>query len=155
MMNGKLVIRAAIPEDGKQIGQLIFDTVRTINCRDYNQQQVEAWVPDPFIYASFEERGAYVADLEGRIVGFGNLTMAGYLHRFYVHKDFQRQGIGLLLLEALEVRARALKLKEMTTEASITAKSFFLARGWKIQAKQIVVLRGISFINYKMSKALS
>lgn len=154
MMNGKLVIRPARSEDGRQIGELIFDTVRTVNRRDYDQQQVEAWVPDPLTYSTFEEKGAYVADLEGRIVGFGNLTATGYLHRFYIHKDFQRQGIGLLLLDALEVRARELKLTEMTTEASITAKPFFLARGWNIQEKQTVVLRGISFINYKMSKAL-
>lgn len=150
----KLVIRPAMPEDGKQIGQLIFDTVRTINRRDYNQQQVEAWVPDPFIYASFAERGAYVADLEGSIVGFGNITETGYLHRFYIHRDFQRQGIGSLLYDALERQAQALKLKEMTTEASITAKPFFLAKGWKVQDRQTVILREVSFINYKMCKAL-
>lgn len=131
MMNGKLLIRPAALEDGKQIGELIFETVRTINRRDYNQHQVEAWVPDPFIYAIFEEKGAYVVDLEGEIVGFGNLTETGYLHRFYIHKDFQRQGIGGVLLGALETRARKLNLKEITTEASITAKLFFLQRAGK------------------------
>lgn len=33
-MNAKIEIRPANPKDGKQIGQLIYDTVRTINRKD-------------------------------------------------------------------------------------------------------------------------
>ncbi len=42
----------------------------------------------------------------------------------------------------------------MTTEASITAKPFFLAKGWQIDEQQTVILREVSFINYKMHKCL-
>ena len=40
-MNTNIKIRLAHPDDAKQIGQLIYDTVRTINRKDYNQQQTE------------------------------------------------------------------------------------------------------------------
>ncbi|MBA3603739.1 MAG: GNAT family N-acetyltransferase [Parachlamydiaceae bacterium] len=69
-------------------------------------------------------------------------------------KDFQGQGIGKLLLETLENKAKTLNLIEMTTEASITAKPFFLAKGWQIDEQQTVILREVSFINYKMHKCL-
>lgn len=153
-MNVEVKIRLARSDDAKQIGELIYDTVHAINRRDYDQQQVEAWAPDSFIYSTYEESHAYVAELEGIILGFGNLTSTGYLHRFYVHKSFQRQGIGALLLDALERKALALNLKEMTTEASITAKPFFLTKGWIVQEQQVKILRDVSFINYKMRKKL-
>lgn len=151
-MNHEIKIRPAHLHDGKQIGLLIYDTVHTINRNDYDQQQVEAWAPNPTIYSTYEESFAYVADLNDVILGFGNLTSTGYLHRFYIHKDFQGQGIGSLLLEALENKAQVLGLKEITTEASITAKPFFLAKGWLVQEKQTIALRNVSFTNYKMSK---
>lgn len=153
-MNNEIKVRPARPDDGKQIGQLIYDTVHSINRRDYSQEQVEAWTPDPFIFSTYEESFAYVAELRGLILAFGNLTSTGYLHRFYVHKDFQGQGIGSLLLESLESQARAIGLKEMTTEASITAKPFFEAKGWSVQQQQTKILRDVSFINYKMYKKI-
>lgn len=153
-MNNEIEIRPAHLDDGKQIGQIIYDTVRSINRKDYSQQQVEAWAPDPFIFSTYEESYAFVAELKGLIVGFGNLTSSGYLHRFYVHKEFQGQRIGSLLLKSLEDKARALGLKEITTEASITAKPFFLAKGWIVKEQQAKIWRDVSFINYKMHKKI-
>lgn len=147
-------IRSAQPEDGKQIGQLIYDTVHTINRRDYSEQQVGAWAPDPLTYSTWNESFAYVAELNGVIAGFGNLTPTGYLHRFYIHKDFQGKGIGTLLLKVLENKAQKLGLKEISTEASVTAKSFFQAQGWIVEKQQTKVLREVLFINYKMRKKI-
>lgn len=147
-------IRPAQLEDGKQIGQLIYDTVRNINKRDYTEEQVKVWVPDPFIYSTYEESFAFVAEMNGKVLGFINITPEGYLHRFYVHMDFQGQGIGSKLLEAVEAKAIELNLKEIHTEASITAKPFFLARGYLVKEQQIKSLRGMKFTNYKMYKKI-
>jgi putative acetyltransferase len=149
-----LQIRPYQSSDGLQVGKLIYDTVRTINRKDYSETQVETWAPDPLIFSTVEESYAYVAEYGEEIVGFGNITSDGYLHRFYVHKDFQGQGIGSLLLEALEKKAKALGLKEIFTEASITAKPFFLKNGYVVEKENVKVLREVSFINYKMKKAL-
>ena len=147
-----LSIRPARQEDGWQIGQLIYETVRSINSRDYTEEQVKIWAPDPYIYSTYEDSYAYVADLDGKILGFSNLTHEGYLHRFYVHKNFQNQGIGSRLLDAIETKAKILDLKQIHTEASVTAKPFFLAKGYLIKEEQIKTLRGMKFINYKMYK---
>ena len=147
-------IRPAQLEDGNQIGQLIYDTVHSINTQDYTEEQVKVWVPDPLIYSTYEESYAYIAELEGKVLGFANITSEGYLHRFFVHKDFQRQGIASQLLAALEEKARELNIKEIDTEASITAKPFFLAKGYLVKEEQVITLRDMNFINYKMFKIL-
>lgn len=154
MENLDIRIRPARPDDGKQIGRMIYDTVRAINRKDYSEPQVEAWAPDPYIFSTYDESYAYVAELKGEIVGFGNFTSEGCLHRFYIHKDFQGQGIGSRLLEALEARALSIGLTEMTTEASITAKAFFLSKGWVIKMQNTKIFREVSFINFKMYKIL-
>lgn len=155
MTHSPIYVRPYDSNDGLQVGQMIYDTVHTINGRDYSQEQVNAWVPDPSTYANVQESYAFVADKEGTILAFGNLTSEGYLHRFYVHRDFQNQGIGNQLLKTLENKAKNLGLKEIFTEASITALPFFLKKGYLIREKQTKVLRGVSFINYKMFKNLS
>ncbi len=113
MKNTVIKIRFTTPEDALQIGQLIYDTIRTINRNDYDELQVKAWAPDPLIFSTYDDSFAYVADLNGLIVGFANLTNAGYLNRFYIHKDFQSQGIGTLLLNTLESKAKILNLKNI------------------------------------------
>lgn len=147
-------IRLAEPSDGPQIGQLIYDTVRAVNRKDYSQDQVKAWAPDPVIFSTYDPSYAFVAESNRKILGFANLTSTGYLNRLYVHKDFQGQGIASHLVQAIEAKARELGLHEITTESSITAKPFFLAQGFVVQQEQVKVLRGVSFTNFKMFKKL-
>jgi putative acetyltransferase len=42
----------------------------------------------------------------------------------------------------------------MVTEASITAKPFFIHQGFDVNEQQLVQVRGQAFINYKMQKTL-
>lgn len=153
--NFKIAIRSAQLSDGPQIGQLIYDTVRTVNRKDYTEDQVVAWAPDPVIFSVYDEGFAYVAESDGVILGFAYLTPKGLLSRFYVHRDFQGQGVGSRLLEVIEHKALEEGIKKMTTEASITAKPFFLAKGFIIQEQQTVVFRNTQFINYKMYKYIA
>jgi len=84
----------------------------------------------------------------------GTLLWEGYLDRLYVHKDFQRCGVRGRLLKVLESKARGLLIYKINTEASITAKPFFLAKGYLVEEEQIKIIRNISFVNFKMSKNL-
>ncbi len=145
-------MRPAQFNDGMQIGELIFDTVHSINIQDYTHEQINVWAPNPLMYSTYEESYAYVAELDGKILGFTNMTFEGYLHRFYIHKDYQRQGVGSLLLDAVETKALEMGLKQIFLEASITSKPFFLAKGYQEKEKQVIVLRGMTFINHKMLK---
>ena len=73
----------------------------------------------------------------------------GYLDRLFVHKNHQRQGIATAICDELE---RAAIGKQITTHASITAKGFFLRRGYRVVKKQEVMRCGVLLTNFLMEK---
>lgn len=79
------------------MAKLFYDTVHEVNIRDYTAEQVNAWADGNIDLAawdkSFTEHYTVVAEENGVIVGFGDITEGGYLDRLYVHKDYQRKGI--------------------------------------------------------------
>ncbi len=146
-------IRPALPTDGKAIGQLIFDTVRSVNIKDYSPAQIETWVPDPSTYCLFDGI-PFVVEKNGVILGFANLLPEGLIHRLYVHKDYQGQGVGKKLLEEIEKEAKKLGHSRIFTESSITAKAFFEKNGFLVEREQVKTLRSVNFVNYLMIKEL-
>ena len=71
--------------------------------------------------------------------------------RLYVHKDFQGRGIATALEGALE---GALSVPLVYTDASITAKPFFLGRGYRLVREQRVERHGVALTNFRMEKLL-
>lgn len=151
-------IRLFEPEDTQQIAQLFHDTVRLINIQDYSQKQVEAWSPDDLNFRNWlnicSDRFTYVAIANEQIIGFGELEANGHIDCFYVHHLYQRQGIGSKIYQAIEIKAKELKLTRLFTEVSITAKAFFVNQGFIVIKKQQVFCRGVAFINFLMEKLL-
>lgn len=84
-----------------------------------------------------------------RMPDSGILDESGYLDRLYVRKDYQRQGIASAICDELERFAAG---KTITTHASITAKPFFLHRGYRVVRKQEVIRRGVALTNLVMEK---
>lgn len=154
----KMKIRLFHEQDAEQIAQLFHDTVREINIREYSSNQVKAWAPDNIHFRNWakvcSERLTYVADDQGVIAGFGELELSGHIDCFYCHKNYQRMGIGSQIYRAIETKARELGMNRLYTEASITAKPFFLHMGFETIREQQVERRGESFVNYSMQKFL-
>lgn len=146
-----MFIREYIPSDCEQLAELFYHTVHTVNARDYSQEQLGVWATgnvDLSVWnKSFLEHNTLVVIEKSIIVGFGDIDSTGYLDRLYVHKDYQRQGIASVLCDKLENG-----FTKITTHASITAKPFFLHRGYKVVKEQQVVRNGISLTNYIMEK---
>lgn len=146
-------------EDAKQISQLFHQTVREVNIRDYSINQVKVWAPDDINFRDWvsvcSEKFTYIADDNGTIAGFGELECDGHIDCFYCHKDYQRMGVGSKIYHAIEAKAKELKIHRLDTEASITAKPFFLRMGFTIVKKQQVERRGEIYINYVMEKYIT
>jgi GNAT superfamily N-acetyltransferase len=153
-------IRHATPADAPQIVRIFYETIHTVNARDYTARQVEAWAPavpdaDAWATRKFPTRTTIVADDNGTIAGFGELEPDGHIDCFYCHHRYQRQGVGSAILARLEEQARTLGLARLFAEVSITARAFFEARGFSVVRPQTVVCRGVAMTNFVMEKHLS
>jgi len=152
-------VRALKEEDVKKCIELFHDTVHTINSKDYTLEQVDVWAPNYIDHNSTRWQSlltnfSFVAEMNNKLVGFIDMTNSGYLDRLFVHKDFQGKGIATALLHQLEKRAKVKGISEISTEASITAKHFFEAKGFKVCEEQRKLFNGVTFINYLMKKKI-
>lgn len=150
-----VTLRPYRPEDCPALAALFYETVHTVNAAHYTPAQLDAWAPacGPDLAAwdkSFRAHRTLVAELDGRLAGFGDLDpAAGYLDRLYVHKDLQGRGVATALCNALEEAAAG----PVVTHASVTARPFFARRGYRVLRAQQVERRGVTLANYVMEKA--
>lgn len=146
-------LREYIPSDCAQLAELFYQTVHSVNAKDYTQEQLDAWATGEVDLQawdkSFRAHRTIIAVVNGEIVGFGDMDETGYLDRLYVYKDYQGQGIASAICDELE---RFADRKTVTTHAFITAKPFFLHRGYRVVRKQGVIRRGVVLTNFVMKK---
>lgn len=142
-----MILRSYKSEDCAALAVLFYDTVHTVNARDYTEEQLNVWATGRVDLAawdrSFLEHNTVVAVAGDTIVGFGDISGAGYLDRLYVHKDYQGQGVATAICDALEMCAARLTI---TTHASITAKPFFERRGYTVVREQQVERGGYTVV---------
>ncbi|AMV37942.1 GNAT family N-acetyltransferase [Planctomyces sp. SH-PL62] len=158
-MNALPTIRRIRPDDLPAVIDLFRDTVRRVNARDYSHEQVTTWAPDevdPARWATILDpsRFAVVAESDGLLAGFADLEPDGHVDRFFVHADRQRSGVGRALMTALLAEAARLALPRVFSEVSITARPFFESQGFAVLAEQQVLVRGVTFTNYRMELLL-
>lgn len=148
-----VTLRPCTPEDVPALTALFHHTVHAVNARDYSETELNAWSPappDPAVWlASFAGRRVLVAEIGGALAGFADMTEDGYLDRLYVSAAHQGCGAATALCNALEAACPA---PVITTHASITAKGFFLKRGYAVLKEQRVLRRGVWLTNYVMEK---
>ncbi|MDY4754975.1 MAG: GNAT family N-acetyltransferase [Candidatus Faecousia sp.] len=148
-----MTLRDYCKTDCTELARLFYDTVHTVNAKDYSRAQLDAWATGEVNLEawnkSFQAHNTVVAEIDGQIVGFGDMDETGYLDRLYVHKDYQRRGVATAICDALEQNTKA---AEFTTHASITARPFFEKRGYTVVKVQQVERRGILLTNFVMKK---
>ena len=153
-----MVVRDYRRGDAEPICRLFYETVRTVNLAHYSPEQVRAWapeVPDPDAWhGRMSGRHTLVADEGGEVVGFAELEEDGHLDMLYCRKDAVGRGVGSGLYAAVEERARGLGVGRISTEASITARPFFVRRGFTVLRRNTVLRGGIELTNFSMEKAL-
>lgn len=150
-------IRKAKEADLDEILSLFKQTVIEINKKNYSSVQIEAWSSsaedkDRWL-KKIETQHFLVALTKEKMVGFGSV-IDGYLDTMFVHKDHQGEGVASKIYSELESLSFKNEARELTTEASITARPFFEKQGFKVVEKQKVNRKGIEITNFKMIKRL-
>lgn len=145
--------------DCEKLAQLFYDTVHTINARDYSQSQLDAWATGHVDLSawdkSFLEHVTVVVEKNGKIAGFGDMADDGYLDRLFVHKDYQGEGIAAAIVAFLEEQASNRGITRFTTHASITARPFFEKQGYQVLRENVAIRYGVELKNYIMEKKCS
>lgn len=148
-----MYLRRYRPEDCPSMAALFFDTVHTVNARDYTPAQLDAWAdgtPDLAAWDSrFRRHLTLIAQEGSAILGYADMDASGYLDHLYVHRDAQRQGVATALCDALEAAVPG----PWTTHASLTARPFFEKRGYRVLRSQQVERHGILLTNSVMEKS--
>lgn len=147
-----MIIRKYQSLDCEEMAQLFYDTVHTINRKDYSKEQLDVWADGKVDIESWNQRylssHTLVAIEDKRIVGFGNIDDQGYLDMLYVHKEYQNNQIATKLCNQLEKFVTG----KITTYASISVKGFFEKRGYRVIRENEVIRKGITLTNYLMEK---
>ena len=148
-----VMLRPYVPADAPALAALYHRTVHTVCRADYSPAELNAWSPAPPDAAVWNPtllaHRTLVAEVDGCIAGFADMAEDGYLDRLYVSADHQRMGMASALCDALEAACAA---PVLTTHASLTAKGFFLRRGYEMVRAQQVERRGVLLTNFVMRK---
>ena len=146
-----MTIRKATIADNQAITQLFYETVTTVNVKDYDTQQIKTWASSAenkdFWQEQIEKQHFIIAENDEYLIGFASLTNDGCLDFMYVHKNHQNQGIASALLENILTKANRLNLIKIWTDASITARPFFLNKGFVIEKIYTKISKGVVFEN--------
>jgi GNAT superfamily N-acetyltransferase len=97
--------------------------------RNYRHRLVLT-LPDK-VASNLETWCAFVAIADGQVVGTGSLNGQN-VSSVYVRSDYQGRGIGTKLMDAVENAANSQSHGTLSVQSSITAKSFYAMRGFKI-----------------------
>ncbi|WP_163398021.1 GNAT family N-acetyltransferase [Flavobacterium fluviatile] len=152
------IFRVATNSDLPEMQKLYFETIQEVCKNDYNKEQIQVWssgVENTERWLDvINTQFVLLAQIENQITGFGTLKDGNYIDLFYVHKDFQRQGIADKILDKLEIEAAKYHSQVITADISITAKPFFEKKGFIVKAEQRNIRLNVELINYKMEKKL-
>jgi len=95
-----------------------------------------------------------VAEVQGEIVGTGSL-IGGAILRVFVDPAYQKQGIGKMIMNELEMRATMNGVETVQLRALANAKKFYESLGYLTVANSLVeVDNGRNFEYYQMEKRL-
>lgn len=134
-----VTLRPAGPADAPALLSVHARAIRALAATHYTADQRDAWIARMSVDRLREAMLARVlvvaeAATPGgpRIVGYGQLhPVEGAIEAIYVDPDWTRRGVGRVLFEALEARARALGLPGLVLDASLNSVPFYGAMGFR------------------------
>ncbi|MBB3657086.1 putative acetyltransferase [Rhizobium sp. BK650] len=154
-MKNSILIRPYRPADSDATIEIFLRAIREVSSKDYSPEQINAWaqVEDPAKWAERRiSRPAWIAEIDGKPVGFSDLTPDGCLDMMFVHPEFQGLGVAGRLLARVEEEAQLSEMEGIYTHASLTARPFFEHKGFQVLRRQTVERRGQRLYNFVMEK---
>jgi putative acetyltransferase len=136
--------------------EIYHSAIHLVACRDYTQEQIEAWAPRSLDSELWRSRirgiNPFVAELAGQLVGYADLQPNGYIDHFFVSGTHPRKGIGAQLMHHLLNEAKRLSLAELTSHVSRTAQPFYERFGFSVVEQRYPNVGGVVIPNALMRR---
>ncbi len=138
---------------------IFYNTIHNVNSKDYDTNQISAWAPsnlDSDIWINkIRSINPFVVEHENMILGYADLQESGLIDHFFCHHEWQRKGVGSMLMNAIIDNAKLRDINTLFSEVSITAKPFYLSYGFTVVEEQLLSVNGQYLTNYKMQKKVT
>jgi putative acetyltransferase len=155
----KIAMRPFLPADAPLVAEIFRASVDELTADDYSASQREAWAATVDDEDKFAARLAgqltLIGTLAGSPVGFASLKGNEHIDKLYVHPAAAGQGVGAMLLDALEKLAAARGAGRLTADVSDTALDFFTRRGFEAQRRNTIRVGDEWLANTTMEKKLA
>jgi putative acetyltransferase len=155
----KPALRPYLASDTPMLAAIFVAAIQELTGDDYSEAQQEAWA------AAAEDEGAFgkkladeltlIATMQNSPIGFASLKGTDAIDMLYVHPSVAGQGVGAMLVDALEKLAGARGATTLSVDASDTALDFFKKRGYVARRRNSVPLHGEWIANTTMQKQLA
>ena len=154
----KLAMRPFLPTDVPLLREIFRASIEELTSDDYSDAQRDAWAGLAEDVEAFGKRVASQLTLLGTMggspVGFASLKEPDEIDMLYVHPAAAGQGVGGMLIDALEKLAAARGAKSLTADVSDSAHDFFKRRGFVPQRRNTVARGSEWLANTTMAKTL-
>jgi putative acetyltransferase len=155
----KPALRPYLASDAPMLAAIFVAAIQKLTGDDYSEAQQEAWAAAAEDEDEFAKKLAgeltLIATLQNSPVGFASLKGADHIDMLYVHPSVAGQGVGAMLIDALEKLAGARGAKSLSVDASDTAVDFFKKRGYVARQRNSVPRHGEWLANTTMQKQLA
>lgn len=145
-MSDGVSVRPARESDAGELARIQFDAVRAGAAAFYTSEVMQGWAPAPSDARIEELRRAMtspseawvVAEIEGRVVGFGSIApAAGALRGVYACPSAPRRGVGGTIVAELERLAQARAAASLEITAPLNAEKWFARHGYGVVGRHV------------------
>lgn len=153
------LIRPFAPSDAADLRRVFHSSVHELAAASYSPAELDAWAPaehDAAAWAArMEQLRPFVAERDGRIVGYADLQPDGYIDHFYVCGSQGRSGVGRALMRAVHQAAAGQGVAVLQADVSLAAEPFFLRHGFEVVERRERSIRGQTLRNCLMRKRIA
>jgi GNAT superfamily N-acetyltransferase len=137
MQRKRIAIRRATADDCSAVHDIVLRALLETNAKDYPASVIDRLVltlPEK-IASNLDAWHAFVAIVDERVVGTASLS-GDTVKSVYVHPDYQRRGVAMKLMGAVENVALSQSFRALNVQSSITALPFYAKWGFNIVREQ-------------------
>ena len=154
----KLAMRPFLPHDAPMLIEIFRASVEEL-ADDYTETQRSAWASvaddEEAFAARLNNRLTLIGTMDGSSVGFAALDGADVIDMLYVHPVATGQGVGEMLLDAIERLSASRGAGTLSVDVSDNAQDFFKKRGYVAVRRNTVQVAGEWLANTTMEKKLA